>query len=683
MDSLNKQNYKEIIQKKTYIISFQKMILDISFDFMGINQENFDEKILTLLKRIGMFFKVDRTYLFTLDLAKSTMTYSHEWCNTGIHPEVNTIEEIPLDVFPWWLGQLDKHNLVYVEDVHTMPKEARAEQEQLLRQKVQSLISVPIILEGKIHAFIGIDSVKSKKQWKKDKIELLYSMANVISNGLARIDTMKKIDYMAYHDALTGLANRSFLTKKVHNRILQAATQKTLFGIMFIDIDGIKMINDNFGHDQGDMILKQVATRLEQAAEKYNCVSRLGGDEFIICLHDYEDEAYLESYASHVIEVFSKPFILRSQEFFITASIGISQYPMDGYDIDTLIRNADLAMYKAQSLGKNHYYICSTELKNATFETMTLTNDLYSAIKRNELMLYYQPQVDGTTGQILGVEALLRWNHPTLGIVSPNKFIPLAEKTRLIIPIGYWVLKTACQQCKQWQRKGLMPITMAVNFSVHQLHHPNIVEQIENILKKTSLEPTYLEVEITESLTMDINDRTRAKLERIKNLGISLSIDDFGKEYSSLNRLKELPFDKIKLDMSFVNGIGKCTKDEVIIKSIILLASDLKLKTIAEGVETKEQMDFLKRAECQQLQGYYFYKPMPAHELEQLLVQASPFGQNSSLAMASLSSGCDACTAPFHPFCKVSEQKETKKKTTSLKDKKENPEELSIKDQYQ
>ncbi|MDY0289948.1 MAG: EAL domain-containing protein [Sphaerochaeta sp.] len=621
MDSYSNQNHKEIIQEKNYVISFQKMILDISFDFMDIIPENFDGKVNTLLKKIGVFFKMDRTYLFTMDLAKSTMTYSHEWCNTGVRPEVNTIEEIPLDVFPWWLDQLEKHNLVYVEDVHAMPKEASTEQEQLLRQEVQSLISVPIYLDGKIQAFIGIDSVTAKKKWKKENIELLYTMANVISNGLARINAVKKIDHMAYHDALTGLANRSLLSEKLHKGMHHAASHKTLIAIMFIDIEGVKIINDNFGHDQGDKILKQVADRLEQAAGKHDCVSRLGGDEFVIFLTDYEDEQHLESYASHVIEAFSKPFILRNQEFFITASVGISQYPMDGNTIETLIRNADIAMYKAKSLGKNHYYVCSTELKNATFETLTLTNDLYMAIKRNELMVYYQPQVNGTTGEILAVEALLRWNHPKLGIVPPNKFITLAEKTRLIIPIGYWVLKTACAQCKEWQRKGLKPINMAVNFSVHQLNHPKIVEQMENVLKQTSLQASYLEVEITESSTMDITEKTRATLQRIKDLGISLSIDDFGKEYSSLNRLKELPFDKIKLDMSFVNGIGVCSKDEKIIKAILLLAEDLKLKSIAEGVETEEQVAFLNSARCMQVQGFYFHKPMPAHELEQLLAK--------------------------------------------------------------
>ena len=250
---------------------------------------------------------------------------------------------------------------------------------------------------------------------------------------------------------------------------------------------------------------------------------------------------------------------------------------------------------------------------------MSFTNSLYRAIERNEMMLYYQPQVNGLTGEIIGVEALLRWNHPEHGFVPPSKFIPLAEKTRLILPIGYWVLETACAQCKAWQEKGFKTIRMAVNFSVYQLDNPDIVQQIKDALKHTSLPAQYLEIEITESTVMDHNGRIKQTLENIKNIGVSLSIDDFGKEYSSLNRLKELPIDRVKIDMSFVQGIGMSDKDETITKAIILLASNLGLQTIAEGVETKNQMEFLNQRMCNELQGYYLHKPMPASEMEKLL----------------------------------------------------------------
>lgn len=617
MSSSSNQFYIDKIKANNYLINFQKMVLDISFEFMNINQEKFDGKVNNLLGKMGSFFHVDRTYLFTINHNNDTMTYSNEWCNTGINPELSSIKEIPLDVFPWWLDQLNKNKLVHVEDVNNMPDEAISEQGQLYRQGVKSLVSVPIIVEGKIQAFIGIDSVKSTKKWSEENIELLYIMANIISNGISQVNSDKKIDFMAYHDSLTGLPNRLLLTKQVNQGILHPNCEETLIAIMFLDIDGFKMINDNLGHDQGDELLIQVSRRLLNAVSKNDSVSRLGGDEFTLYLNGYTEN--LDIFAAKVINLFKKPFILRNQEYFITVSVGISQYPIDGDDVNTLFKNAEVAMYKAKSLGKNQYYKYSNDLKNSTLETMLLTNDLYKAIERNEMILYYQPQVNGSTGEIIGVEALLRWNHPVFGFVSPFKFIPLAEKTRLILPIGNWVLKTACQQCKDWQDKGFNSINMAVNFSVHQLNHPGMIEQIEDILEETSLQAKHLEIEITESLAMGTHGRINETLEDIKNLGVNVSIDDFGKEFSSLNRLKELPIDKVKLDMSFVQSIGISDKDDTITKAIISLASDLGLKSIAEGVETKEQVDFLNQYKCDQLQGYYFYKPMPAVEIESLL----------------------------------------------------------------
>lgn len=615
--------YLDKIKAKDYQIAFQKMVLDISFNFMSINQQNFDENVNDLLGKIGSFFNVDRTYLFTLNNNNNTMTYSHEWCSDGINPEVRTIEEIPLEVFPWWIDQLNKNNLVYVEDVNFMPAEASTEQEQLYRQDVKSLVSVPIIVEEKIQAFIGIDSVTSTKKWTEENIELLQIMAKILSGGINQINFDKKIDFMAYHDALTGLPNRLLLIDRVNQGIIRARSQETLISIMFIDIDGFKMINDTLGHDQGDELLKQLSIRLLSVVRKRDTVCRQGGDEFILYLNDYKDEDNLDVIASKVIDIFTQPFILCGREHFITASLGISQYPIDGDDVPTLIKNADIAMFKAKSLGNNQYYKCSNDLKNSTLENISLINDLYMAIERNEMILYYQPQVNGSTGEILGVEVLLRWKHPQFGFVSPFKFIPLTEKTRLILSIGNWVLKTACKQCKEWQEKGFKTIKFAINFSVHQLIHPGIIEQIEDVLEENSLEAKYLEVEITESTAMDTNDKIKETFEKIKNIGVTLAIDDFGKEYSSLNRIKGLPVDKVKIDMSFVQGIGVSNKDETITRAIISLASDLGFKIIAEGVETKEQMEFLNQCMCDQMQGYYFYKPMPAHEMEDVLANLS------------------------------------------------------------
>lgn len=449
--------------------------------------------------------------------------------------------------------------------------------------------------------------------------ELQFTNHRLENEIIERKKIQDEVTFLAYHDALTGLPNRLLLTDRLKQGILRANRQETLISIMFIDLDGFKIINDTLGHDQGDQLLKQFAERLSDIVRKNDTVCRIGGDEFILYINGYNAEDDLDIIASKIMDNFKKPFSLKGQEYFITGSMGISQYPIDGDDVDTLIKNADMAMYKAKGLGKNQYQKCSHDLKYSALETMSFTNSLYRAIERNEMMLYYQPQVNGLTGEIIGVEALLRWNHPEHGFVPPSKFIPLAEKTRLILPIGYWVLETACAQCKAWQEKGFKTIRMAVNFSVYQLDNPDIVQQIKDALKHASLPAQYLEIEITESTIMDHNGRIKQTLENIKNIGVSLSIDDFGKEYSSLNRLKELPIDRVKIDMSFVQGIGMSDKDETITKAIILLASNLGLQTIAEGVETKNQMEFLNQRMCNELQGYYLHKPMPASEMEKLL----------------------------------------------------------------
>lgn len=336
-------------------------------------------------------------------------------------------------------------------------------------------------------------------------------------------------------------------------------------------------------------------------------------------LSDYQDEEELDFIVAQVIDAFRKTFVLRGEEYVMTASLGLSQYPSDGADVEVLLENAYTAMHHAKSLGKNNYQKFTEKLRKETYEELVLTNDLYYAIERNQMSLRYQPQVDGETGEIPSIETLLRWEHPEFGFVSPFKFIPLAEKTQLILPIGSWVLETACRQLKEWQEKGFKSIKLAVNFSAHQLNHPKVIKKIKEILERTSIEPHYLEIEITESVAIDSSIQVKDNLERIKNMGISLSIDDYGKEYSSMRRLKEESVDALKVDISFIQGIGINPKDEIIIKSILLLASDLGLETVAEGVETKEQVDFLNKTSCGRLQGYYFHKPMPADEMGKLL----------------------------------------------------------------
>ncbi|HZK19055.1 MAG TPA: GGDEF domain-containing phosphodiesterase [Clostridia bacterium] len=317
---------------------------------------------------------------------------------------------------------------------------------------------------------------------------------------------------------------------------------------------------------------------------------------------------------------FDKPFNANGQEIFTSASVGVSIYPFDGKDAETLIKNADIAMYKAKSKGKNQYVMCTSIMKEEARKNLVLTNNLYRALEKNELSLHYQPQLRLRTSEIIGLEALLRWNHPVMGMIPPNVFIPLAEQSGLINGIGEWVLETACRQNKRWQDLGFPRLRMAVNLSVIQFNNPEIVKTVDKILKRTNLDPKYLELEITESIAIREAKYTTAVLNELKNLGITISIDDFGTKYSSLTRLKMLPVDRLKIDMQFIQGIQSSEKDQAITESIIKLAKSLKLSVLAEGVETKTQLEFLNKGMCDEVQGFYYFKPMPSEEIEKILL---------------------------------------------------------------
>ncbi len=432
------------------------------------------------------------------------------------------------------------------------------------------------------------------------------------------ISQINEIQQLAYYDHLTGLPNRLLLTERLDKALLEAKSLKQMLPIIFLDLDNFKMINDTLGHAVGDKLLIEVSKQLVEVYE-CNTVSRFGGDEFIIVVNNQTDLNSINRIAEKILDGFNQPFKLNNQEYFVTASIGISLYPTDGEDQEILIKNADIAMYAAKEKGRNQYVLCTSLMKESVGNNMMLSNSLYRALERNELLLYYQPQVSCITGGIIGCEALLRWNHPELGLLFPSHFMSIAEQTGLIVSIGEWVLYTACQQNKLWQDAGLPPIRMAVNLSVQQIHNPKLVDQVSEILQKTGLSSEYLELELTETIEMKETVHVIEVLKSFRNQGIGVAIDDFGTEYSSLNYLKKLPIDRLKIAMQFIQGIGVSNKDEVIIKAIISVAKEFGVSIIAEGVETRHQLDFLTQWMCDEIQGFYFYKPMPAHEMEKLL----------------------------------------------------------------
>ena len=488
-----------------------------------------------------------------------------------------------------------------------------------VRLKRQNIDDELTDVSNEINGMLGALE-RSQLFLSKSESALKKAIEKLQDEVLEHQKTQEQIKYIAYHDTLTGLPNRNLLNELLVHSITLAERNNKCMAVLFLDIDGFKMINDSKGHGMGDQILQEVAERLLKTLRKSDVIARHGGDEFIVIIEELDNCSGVELIANKIINCFQEPFHLENQDYFLTTSVGVAVYPADGQTPDMLIKNADIAMYKAKENGKNQYLFCTPVMKDVANEMMELSTNLYRAIEKNELELYYQPQLSCHNNQIMGVEALIRWRHPVMGLISPAKFIPIAEKTGLILPIGEWVLRTACQQNKKWQEQGLPKIRMGVNLSLRQFHNNDLLNLVESVLKETKLAPQYLELEITETIAMKEKSYIINTLNAFRQIGVSIAIDDFGTEYSSLSYLKHLPVDRLKVAMQFIRGIGIDHKDEALAKGIIVLAKSIGMNVIAEGVETKEQLEFLKNHNCDEIQGYYFFKPLAEAEMTKLLI---------------------------------------------------------------
>ncbi|TDG00097.1 EAL domain-containing protein [Paenibacillus piri] len=433
----------------------------------------------------------------------------------------------------------------------------------------------------------------------------------------------EQIRHLAFHDELTGLPNRRMFNQAISETIEDRRDKPGQFAVMVLDIDRFKMINDSLGHTYGDLFLKEVSGRIRQSAEGFDVtVARLGGDEFTLLCHGRYDGDETSVLAERIIRTIQLPYRLKDNDFYVTASIGIAVFPEHGRDAVDLLKNADTAMYEVKKQGKNGFRFFSPELDAQLLEKIELEGDLRKAVERGELVLYYQPQFRAGDQQLVGVEALTRWKHPTRGLLSPGVFIPIAEETGMIYELGTWVMLEACRQMREWQAAGGPLIPVSVNLSTQQFHQPNLAGYIRRILGESGLEAQYLELEITESMMMDA-DVSTGTLHDLNEIGVRISLDDFGTGYSSLNYLKLFPIHKLKIDRSFIRDITFNDDDKAIVSTIISMAQHLNMEVIAEGIETKEQLDILLDKNCKEIQGYYFSKPLPADE-----VRASFFMQH-------------------------------------------------------
>jgi diguanylate cyclase (GGDEF)-like protein len=438
-----------------------------------------------------------------------------------------------------------------------------------------------------------------------------------------RRQTEETLRSLAYHDPLTGLPNRLLFHDRLSQAIERARRARQLLTVMLVDLDRFKLINDSLGLVTGDQIIKGVADRLVQKLRKSDTVARLGGDEFMVLLLGTTGAEAAARVAQKLLDVLRPPLQVDGHELTTSASIGIALFPHDGDDADTLIKNADNALSRAKEQGRNHYQFYTDDMNATAFERLMLESRLRKALEQDEFVIYYQPKIALADGAVVGVEALLRWFHPDLGLVPPAEFIPLAEETGLIVDIGAWVLKTACAQVRRWQRMGHGRLELAVNISARQFQEKNLVATIAAAVEESGMQAGLIELELTESVIMRDAPEAARRLKELTALGIRLAIDDFGTGYSSLGYLKAFPISTLKIDRSFVRDIDRDPNSAALAQAIIAMASSLKLKVVAEGVETREQLEQLRASGCQELQGFIFSKALPPEELLALLEQGA------------------------------------------------------------
>jgi diguanylate cyclase (GGDEF)-like protein len=489
-----------------------------------------------------------------------------------------------------------------------------------------------VVLTGLDDESLGVRAMQSGAQdyLMKGQFEtraLLRALRYAIERKTMENSTLAMARQMAHaaeHDSLTGLPNRMLLNDRIGQAIIAAPRHKKKIAVLFLDLDGFKYINDSFGHSVGDKLLQSVAKSLVDCARDSDTISRLGGDEFVVLLSELERAEDAAVAATRMLQAVAGPYFIDRSHLHVSASIGVSVYPDDGLDADTLVKNADTAMYQAKEDGRRTYQFFTPAMNIRAVERQSIEEDLRHALESQEFALYYQPQVNLTTGAISGAEALIRWTHSTRGPISPAQFIPVAEDCGLIVPIGAWVLREACAQARAWMDASLPATSMAVNISALAFRSENFLETLFAILDETGLDPRYLELELTESVFMKRAEPAASILQTFRERGVRVAIDDFGTGYSSLSYLRRFPVDALKIDQSFLHRNGTDDVDAPIVKAVIGLARGLNLRVIAEGVETLQEAAFLRAHRCDEAQGYYFSRPVPAHEYASLLRNGIP-----------------------------------------------------------
>ncbi|MEH2120834.1 EAL domain-containing protein [Nostoc sp.] len=591
-----------------------------------LGEMNSETGIDRALAVLGEAAKADRAYLFQNHPHPATgeiaVSLRFEWTHSFIEPTQQHWQNQPYQAsgLARWYTVLSRGESIS----GLTQKFPVAEQELLIRDGIQSLILVPLRLENELWGYLGLADCTFERHWSRHEESTLLTMAASIISTQQRQQVEEKIRYQALHDLLTGLPNRLLFNELLGKTLPNATRNGESLAVIFLDLDRFKVINDTLGHTLGDQLLQSVTQRLKDLLRGGDTIARWGGDEFTILLPRVNDIEEVNQVAQRILQALEDAFHLQGHELYVTASLGIALLDDNSPDAETLIQHADAALYYAKDKGRNNYQFYSVSLSAKNPELLTLEKSLRYALERKEFTVYYQPRVNIITGEITGMEALLRWQHPEMGLVAPSVFIPLAEESGLIVPIGEWVLRTACSQNKTWQDAGLPPMMIAVNLSLKQFHQPKLVETIAEVLKQTGLEARFLELEITETTAIENLNFTRTVLQNLQQMGIYISIDDFGTGHSSLSRLQLLPLHNLKIDKSFIQDLTQDVKVAHIIKAIVSLGHSLGLKLTAEGVEKEEELEFLKSINCEEVQGFLLYRPLSAKIATEILESKRP-----------------------------------------------------------
>ncbi|MBD2316792.1 EAL domain-containing protein [Phormidium tenue] len=559
----------------------------------------------------------DETELFRFS---PLLSIADQDISAHIHKTVNQFISSP-ELDPQPIIELNLVGKILYLNPAALSQFPNLEEKRISHPLLQELLAQLVPLANPVRKFFVREVMIDDKVFE----EIIHFMPwnEVIRIHIADVTKQRQaeaiIAYQSHHDTLTGLPNRKYLHEHLVEVINKLEDKEQQFAVLFLDIDRFKLINDSLGHNVGDLLLKAVSDRLKSLLKQGDLMVRWGADEFAIVAMDIHSTDAVVQVAEAMIQALTLPFNCGGHELHITTCIGASIYPDHHTEVEGLIRNADMAMYRAKAEGQNSFQFYVPNMQEQSFQRLSMENNLRRALENNELLTYYQPQVDILTGKIVGLEVLLRWKHVSLGSIPPSQFIPLAEETGLITAIGSWVLRQTCLQAIAWQDKGLPPIQVGVNLSIKQLQQKDFLSCLQQILEETNLDPHFLELEITEGIMMDNVEEKIILLNEFRQMGIQLSIDDFGTGYSALSYLKNLPIDTLKIDRIFIEYVTHSEHDRTIVASIINLAHSLSLNVIAEGVETIEQVDILRSLGCDQIQGYFFYKALPAEEIEVLL----------------------------------------------------------------